>query len=291
MGAVSRRTGITEHTLRAWERRFGFPDPVRLPSGHRRYTPDQVRQLLLISRALDAGHRAGDVVPLSFEGLKNLVEHQGSGSPTSDAQTTRRWVDGIVEDALRFDDRAVRNRLRTASGRMGVGRFLRERARPLIEALGDRWATGEIGVRHEHFISEILETHLQMMRFSFEPTTDSGPIILACLPDEEHGLGLAMVAAELASAGHRLLVLGPNTPIDEIVATVKARDAIAVGISVSVYSGTKGLLPVIRDLRDRLPDRCDLWIGGGGAPSDLPKGVQRLTSLDDAAMAARLLPV
>jgi len=36
MGAVTKRTGITEHTLRAWERRFDFPKPVRLVSGHRR---------------------------------------------------------------------------------------------------------------------------------------------------------------------------------------------------------------------------------------------------------------
>ena len=32
MGAVARRTGIGEHTLRAWERRFGFPAPHRLES-------------------------------------------------------------------------------------------------------------------------------------------------------------------------------------------------------------------------------------------------------------------
>ena len=49
MGAVTRRTGIGEHTLRAWERRFGFPDPVRLPSGHRRYPLEQVRRLALIN--------------------------------------------------------------------------------------------------------------------------------------------------------------------------------------------------------------------------------------------------
>jgi predicted DNA-binding transcriptional regulator AlpA len=52
MGAVTRRLGISEHTLRAWERSFGFPKPVRLPSGHRRYTSDQVRQLQLINRVL-----------------------------------------------------------------------------------------------------------------------------------------------------------------------------------------------------------------------------------------------
>jgi MerR family transcriptional regulator, light-induced transcriptional regulator len=35
---VSLRSGITISTLRAWEARYGFPAPLRLPSGHRRYT-------------------------------------------------------------------------------------------------------------------------------------------------------------------------------------------------------------------------------------------------------------
>ena len=69
MGAVTRRTGISEHTLRAWERRFGFPTPVRLASGHRRYSSEQVRHLLMIAKALEAGHRAGDIVPMELRDL------------------------------------------------------------------------------------------------------------------------------------------------------------------------------------------------------------------------------
>jgi DICT domain-containing protein len=32
------RTGVAEATLRMWERRYGFPSPQRLASGHRRYS-------------------------------------------------------------------------------------------------------------------------------------------------------------------------------------------------------------------------------------------------------------
>jgi DICT domain-containing protein len=42
-------TGVSEGTLRMWEARHGFPDPERLPSGHRRYSArdlEQVRALL-----------------------------------------------------------------------------------------------------------------------------------------------------------------------------------------------------------------------------------------------------
>ena len=35
---VARRTGVESATLRMWEQRYGFPEPERLPSGHRRYS-------------------------------------------------------------------------------------------------------------------------------------------------------------------------------------------------------------------------------------------------------------
>jgi MerR family transcriptional regulator, light-induced transcriptional regulator len=48
IGDVARITGVGEATLRAWERRFGFPEPERRESGHRRYGPEQVEQILLV---------------------------------------------------------------------------------------------------------------------------------------------------------------------------------------------------------------------------------------------------
>lgn len=48
IGDVARITGVGEATLRAWERRFGFPEPSRRESGHRRYGPEQVEQILLV---------------------------------------------------------------------------------------------------------------------------------------------------------------------------------------------------------------------------------------------------
>jgi DNA-binding transcriptional MerR regulator len=48
IGDVVRATGLTEATLRAWERRYGFPQPQREPSGHRRYPPEEVERILRV---------------------------------------------------------------------------------------------------------------------------------------------------------------------------------------------------------------------------------------------------
>jgi hypothetical protein len=52
---VAERTGIAAGTIRMWEQRYGFPEPQRLPSGYRRYTPEDVETL----RRVQAYRRRG----------------------------------------------------------------------------------------------------------------------------------------------------------------------------------------------------------------------------------------
>lgn len=52
---MAARSGVSQGTLRMWETRYGFPEPQRLPSGHRRYAEDQVDQVRQVARDRDAG--------------------------------------------------------------------------------------------------------------------------------------------------------------------------------------------------------------------------------------------
>jgi DICT domain-containing protein len=63
IGEVVERTGVAEATLRMWERRYGFPEPERLASGHRRYSE---RDIALI-RTVAARRAAGLSLPVAIE--------------------------------------------------------------------------------------------------------------------------------------------------------------------------------------------------------------------------------
>lgn len=52
---VATRSGVPAGTLRMWEERYGFPQPQRLPSGHRRFTDDQVDAVRAVVAAREAG--------------------------------------------------------------------------------------------------------------------------------------------------------------------------------------------------------------------------------------------
>jgi DICT domain-containing protein len=57
IGELARRSGLRPEVLRMWEQRYGFPVPQRLPSGHRRYAPQDVDLVAHVVRRRDAGVR------------------------------------------------------------------------------------------------------------------------------------------------------------------------------------------------------------------------------------------
>lgn len=291
MGAVTRRTGIGEHTLRAWERRFGFPQPRRLPSGHRRYTSDQVRQLLLINTALANGYRAGDVVPLERSQLERLLEECGIFAEPRGPQG-EVWLEQALETCRQLDREALRAVLQHDAATLGVPAYLRTRVEPLLAGVGEAWRRGELEVRHEHFCSEVLEDQLRALRSSLEGGSHGRPVVLACLPGEAHHLGLHVAALEITALDRAVRVLGPNLPPAEIAAAAVAVDAAAVGLSVSVCLEEAAAVEQVATLRRLLPGSVQLWLGGRGSTllSSPPTGVTVMPALDDLDGAVAALP-
>src|SRR5207253_8541688 len=70
---VVRITGLRREQLYMWQRRYGFPAPLRDPFGDRVYPPDQVGRLKLIKQLLSEGWRAGAVVPLAETALQSML--------------------------------------------------------------------------------------------------------------------------------------------------------------------------------------------------------------------------
>ncbi len=68
MGEVVKRTGVAEATLRMWERRYGFPVPERLASGHRRYSERDVELI----RSVAARRTSGLSMPVAIEQARSL---------------------------------------------------------------------------------------------------------------------------------------------------------------------------------------------------------------------------
>ena len=274
IGALSSATGIPIDTIRTWERRYGYPLPERKPSGHRVYSLSTVPRLRRVAQAIAQGHRAAEVLPASESALEVLLASlpraiaepaaASQGSLPSgmlmpaDASEALEWVRA-------FDGDRLRRWFHTDWARLGPLQFLEYRAAAFLRAVGDAWEAKQLEVRHEHFASAVLGDFLRSVR---QPLDDRarGPIVaLATLPGELHGLGLQMAALVFALAGWRALILGVDTPIEQIAALTREVAIVAVALSCVDPHGAKNAAEV-RALRRKLPRAVSLIVGGSSAP-------------------------
>ncbi len=283
IGALSRATGIAIDTLRTWERRYGFPVPQRKPSGHRVYPLESVVRLRRIAEALAMGHRAAEAVPASDQELDALLAAMpGRSAQRPEAQRApadERVAQELIDAIRTFDDERLGRILLTEWARLGPLEFLRQRVAPLIDRVGAAWQAGELDIRHEHHASEKLNDLLRTLRLPFEERARGPVVVLATLPGELHALGLQMAALALSTAGCRVVNAGADLPVEEIAALAKELGARAIGISVSrLHRGGRAGADLER-LRQAVPRRTLLLVGGAGAPAI--EGVERIMDLEE----------
>ena len=78
---VARRTGLTAHVIRIWEKRYGAVQPERTGTNRRLYSEEQIERLSLLREITRAGHSIGPVAKLPTENLRKLA---------AEADTARR---------------------------------------------------------------------------------------------------------------------------------------------------------------------------------------------------------
>ncbi len=289
---ASRLSGVPIETLRAWERRYGFPRPARVEGTHRRlYSESDIARLRWVSRALARGFRAGDVVPREATEIEALLgettERPTDAAPPAALPETQDLVRHLTND----DVSAFDVELRRLAGALGPKAFVTEVAHPLTLEIGRAWEAGTLEVRQEHYASEALAAQLRLVLGTLQDVSGSPVVVLATLPDELHGLGLAMVAVLLALHGAKPRILGVNTPVDQIAEAAEALHADVVGLSITPFSLKRNLEAQLRTLERALPRKTHLWLGGRGARevarSNRREVVTDWAGLDEALERAR----
>jgi MerR family transcriptional regulator, light-induced transcriptional regulator len=274
LGAVARLLGVTPHLLRAWERRYGAVHPARTPGGTRRYSAADVARLRLLRAGVEAGHPISEIAALSRAELERCFG--AAAEPAATAQPSGELLRAVE----RMDAEDLERRLALQLSILGARDFARTVALPLLREVGERWRRGEVCIAAEHTTSAILRSLLgSALRF---PRVEDGPRLVFATPTgERHELGLLTGALCAQERGARVVYLGADLPVAEVVraAADTRADAVVVGV---VSLDPAAALREIEALRRALPPAVCLWLGGEGAVglTGLPEGVRTLVSLD-----------
>jgi MerR family transcriptional regulator, light-induced transcriptional regulator len=261
ISAVERETGLSKDVLRKWETRYGFPAPLRDGLGERAYPLEQVDRLRLIKRLMDAGLRPSRLVSESEDSLNALAL-------ASQVKLKRGGivdVEGLTLDKLQLHDPdGLRQLLYREMLRQGIENFVLDTLTQLNIAVGDAWARGELSIHEEHLYTEAVQWLLRDVVAGLTDNQGTPRVLLTTLPEEQHSLGLLMLAAMLSLRGAYCISLGTQTPVQEIIEAAHAYQIDIVTLSFSNAYPQRRIAPALTELRQQLASSKTIWAGGAG---------------------------
>lgn len=257
---IERDTGLGKDALRVWERRYGFPTPLRDARGDRLYDQPQLQRLLRIKQLLDAGHRPGQVVPLPLPQLEALL--QASCAPADQCAAT--GLDGWLALLEQGQQLRLRAALQQELQQLGLAQAIEQLLVPLGQHIGQAWLANRLSIHQEHLFSETLQSVLREAIAKLDSQGDNRPprVLLTTLPQEQHTLGLLMAECYFALAGCERLALGPRLPASEVLAAVGHLGIDIVALSISLHASVREVTEQLSLLREQLPPATELWVGG-----------------------------
>lgn len=309
VASLAHRLGVAPATLRTWDRRYGLGPSEHRPGAHRRYTEADVDRLSVMRQLTLQGVPPAEAArvalgqPLHPEDLLDAPAAKGDDqSPASAAVATDRprsaaagggrvlalpdadaTARGLGRAAMALDARTVTETVREQIAAYGVLHTWDHVLRPVLVAVGARWArTGE-GVEIEHLVADCTGAVLREAAARGEATADGRrqrAVLLACAPGEWHALPLNALAAALGERGLSSRTLGASTPGAALAAAVRRTGAAVLFVWSQLIDN--GDPSVFDDVPVKRPPTALIAGGPGWTTAQLPERVSFAADLSDA---------
>ncbi|MFF7972328.1 MerR family transcriptional regulator [Streptomyces sp. NPDC007905] len=302
-GALARRLGVSPTTLRSWERRYGIGPAERAAGRHRRWAPRDVVMLETMCRLTSAGvapaeaaraarseaSRGGPpptaVHDETATGMRPPA-HAGAAGPPPSGDVRR----GLARAAVRLDAPAVEEQLAAAVSEHGLLRTWQEVMVPTLHAVGRKWASaGDRYVEVEHLLSWHISTTLRRHTrpsLAAPGAATPRPVLLACVPGEQHTLPLEALNAGLSQLGIATRMFGAAVPAEALAAAVGRLGPAAVVLWAQARSTAS--LPLAQHIAATewgvkgARSQPLVVLGGPGWAGRSGRGMLRPTSLPEA---------
>jgi DNA-binding transcriptional MerR regulator len=231
IGVVSRMTGVSMATLRAWERRYNFPESVRTAGGHRLYSERDVLSLRWVKERIEEGmqtaqavnalrhqEEAGKIVREELTGLeieRDLRPYKNAGS------ILKSYEEQLFQSLTQRDLISADNILGEALAVSSPESLILDVIGPTFSRIGTAWEEGKISVAAEHLATNYLRQRLLMWMMSGPPPRSTYPVVLACAPNEWHEGSLLILGALLRRRRWPVAYLGQAVPLGDLAGFVR----------------------------------------------------------------------
>jgi len=217
MRLVTKMTGLSADTIRAWERRHGAVSPSRTEGNTRRYTSREVRRLLLLREATRRGHSIGSIANLGARALERLLAEDQPGLEmlVGYASSSSRTVDELgqayVSALCRYDGRTGLDLLLRCASRFDPRPLVEEVLVPVASEVDERWSVSSVGTSHRSLFVHHLHALVGAVGRRGRPA-DEDPRVIVAAEDRVVTEVVSLIAAVfLARSGVEPVLVGGGT--------------------------------------------------------------------------------
>ena len=227
IGATSRSTGISMPTLRAWGRRYNFPDSGRTSGGHRLYSDADIHCLRWVKARIEEGMLTSMAIQaLRYQETTDqfsaaLVTTGEAFQDDENKSVFPGLPDRLIQPLLYGDLVSANQVLEESLATISPEGIILNLIAPALCSIGDAWEKGDINVATEHLATSFLRQKLTMWMASSPPPVARPPIVLACAPDEWHEGSLLILGALLRRRRWPVTYLGQAVPLADLSTFVR----------------------------------------------------------------------
>jgi len=268
--AVVKQTGLNPATIRAWERRYGFPSPRRTEGGHRQYSQRDIDTLnwliarqdegMSISHAIELWRsyveKGGD--PLESMMMVTLEPVARPALPVA-GQRIEELRQAWISACLDFDREKAEQVLAQAFALFSPNVVCIEVLQKGLAEIGGGWYEGQVTIQQEHFASALSVQRLETLIAAAPPPTRPERIIVATAPGDYHIFSPLLLTYLLRRQGWDVIYLGADVPAAELESTVEHVQPEIVVISAQLLHTAAALKEVASTLQD-----LNIMLGFGG---------------------------
>ncbi len=261
IGVVSRMTGISMANLRAWERRYNFPEAKRTEGGHRLYSEYDLYKLQWVKSKIKTGMQTASAINLfkhqeqtnQLE-LPNTILNKVRDKTTEESHSLKVIKSHLVDALLNKNLATADVILGDAMAVYSLEDLIIEVISPTLSEIGEKWANSEIDISMEHLATNYLRHRLLIWMLSSPPTKAIKPILLACAPQEWHEGSLLILGTLLRRKHLPIAYLGQTVPLSDLADFIREiRPSLVVLVAMGEESARAlenlpQFLPVAREI-------------------------------------------
>ena len=215
---LEKLSGIKAHTIRIWEQRYSFLNPIRTKTNIRQYSDSDLKELLNCSVLYNNGFKISKIAALSKKEIKEII---------IDFQKNDLEIDNhlnqLVGSMIALDESTFMSNLNHCIELFGFEKTVTDILYTLMEKVGVLWQIGTIKPSQEHFISSLVRQKFLAKIDEIPPVepNDKYKFLLALPENEFHEIGLLFCQYLLKVNRYQTIYLGQNVPYTDLDSVVK----------------------------------------------------------------------